>query len=72
MVYRVIISKQCLSEKSFFPHVQHSNDFIMETAASILQNSVKEKIEKSEKLSWSPTVEELEKREPTKELQDFL
>ena len=44
----------------------------METAASILQNSVKEKIKKAEKLSWPPTAEELEKREPTKELQDFL
>ena len=44
----------------------------MKTTASILHNSVKEKLEKAEKLSWPPTVEELEKREPTKELQDFL
>ena len=60
------------SEKSFSSRVQYSNDFIMKTAASILHNSVKEKIEKAEKLSWPPTIEELEKREPTKELQDFL
>ena len=33
---------------------------------------MKETIEKAEKLSWPPTVEELEKREPTKELLDFL
>ena len=47
----------------------------MKAAASILHNSVKEKIEKAEELSWPPTVEELEKpnnKEPTKELQDFL
>ena len=48
---QVIISKQCLSEKSFSSLVQYSNDFIMKTAASILHNSVKEKIEKAEKLS---------------------
>ena len=69
---QVIISRQCLSEKSFSSRVQYSNDFIMKTAASILHNSVKDKIEKAEKLSWPPTVKELENREPTKELQDFL
>ena len=58
---QVIISKQCLSEKSFSSCVQNSNDFIMKTAASILHNSVKEKIEKAEKLSWPPTVEEFKK-----------
>ena len=69
---QVIISKQSLSEKSFSSRVQFSNDFILKTAASIIHNSVKEKIEKAEKLSWSPTVEELEKREPTKGVLDFL
>ena len=44
----------------------------MKTAVSILHNSVKEKIEKDEKLAWPPIAEELEKREPTKDLQDFL
>lgn len=33
---------------------------------------MKEKIEKAGKLSWPTSVEELEKREPTKKLQDFL
>ena len=33
---------------------------------------MKEKVEKVEKLSWPPTVEELEKRELTMELLDFL
>ena len=58
---QLVISKQCLSDKSFSSRVQYSNDFIMTTAASILHNSVKENIEKAEKLSWPPRAEELEK-----------
>ena len=38
---QVIISNQCLSEKSFSSHVQFLNDFILKTAASIIHNSVK-------------------------------
>ena len=67
-----VINKQYLSEKSFSSRVQFSNGFILKIAASIIRNSVKEKIEKAQKLSWPPTVEELAKREPTKELLDFL
>ena len=59
--YRQYLKEHILKhydEKSFSFRVQYSNDFIMKTAASILHNSVKEKIEKPEKSSWPPTVEE--------------
>ena len=68
----VIISKQCISEKCLSSRVQFSSNSILKQAADILYRSVKEKIASAESLSWPPTVEELTKREPTKELIDFL
>ena len=68
MVYRLLLTSNVFLKNHFLPVFSIQMILLWRQQLAFY----KENIEKAVNLSWSPTVDKLEKGEPTKELQDLL
>ena len=71
---QVVISSKCLQEQNISSVVSIPDEKIVVKSADILRKSILNNIENEEKLTWPPTVEQLEneKRSPPQLLLQFL
>ena len=70
---QIVISTQCIHEKTLSSYIELSDDRILLLATRTIRKSVDEMIMKSSQLSWPPSVVELESksREPLAEVTPF-
>ena len=71
---QVVICRKCLECSTMSKSIEYSNELILTRAASLLKQTVTEKLDATNETSWPPTVKDLQgdDRKPPIELKQFF